>query len=66
MRPSQLLFALCLAATLFYLPPKAGEPMPISDVMMLVLAGATGGAIYWAIRNESGVFQLAWKAIRKR
>lgn len=40
--------------------------MPLSDVMMLALAGATGGAIFWAIRNESGVFQLAWKAIRKR
>lgn len=40
--------------------------MPISDVMMLAVAGSTGGAIFWAIRNESGVFQLAWKAIRKR
>lgn len=40
--------------------------MPFSDLMILSAAGAVGGAIYWALRNESGVFQLAWKAIRKR
>lgn len=40
--------------------------MPFSDVMYLAVAGAAGGAIYWALRYESRVFQLAWKAIRKR
>ena len=40
--------------------------MSYSDVMILAIAGATGGAIYWAVRYESNVFQIAWKAIRKR
>lgn len=40
--------------------------MPMTDAMILAVAGATGGAIFWAIRNESRMFQLAWKAIRKR
>ena len=45
---------------------KAGDAMSYSDVMILAIAGATGGAIYWAVRYESNVFQIAWKAIRKR
>lgn len=42
----------------------------ILDLAGLAVSGALGGAIYWAARNQSGVFQLAfqraWKSINRR
>ncbi|MET0547411.1 MAG: hypothetical protein ABWZ40_14000 [Caulobacterales bacterium] len=37
----------------------------IIDLIGLAASGAVGGAIYWAARNHSGVFRLAWKSINR-